>query len=426
MARVVVVGGGWAGCAAAYAASRAGAETQLLERTDMLLGTGLVGGIMRNNGRLTAAEELIFMGGGELIKACDRAARHTNVDFPGHKHASLYDITRVLREVERALQAAGVTVEYQTRVSKVSVDNGKILKVKSSDGREFAGDVFIDATGSAGPVKSCKARGRGCVMCIIRCPAFGGRVSLCEEAGIEEFAAVQPDGTEGAVSGSCKLLKDSLSRDIVERLDRKGIAVVPIPKDLITEGSLGRKVCQQYGTEDYMNNIVLLDTGHAKMMAPWFPLEKLRKIPGFERVRYEDPYAGGKGNSVRMTAMVIREDTMQVSSGKNLFCAGEKAGPLVGHTEAILTGTLAGHNAVRYVLSMPLLRLDEETASGDFIKYTGDRIKDKEGRNEKYTFSGAQYFERMKQKGLYTASLETIGKRVGKGGLTGIFAKKLL
>lgn len=62
MGRVVVIGGGWAGCAAAYGAAKAGARTVLLERTDMLLGTGLVGGIMRNNGRFCAAEETIALG----------------------------------------------------------------------------------------------------------------------------------------------------------------------------------------------------------------------------------------------------------------------------------------------------------------------------------------------------------------------------
>ena len=63
MIRVVVVGGGWSGCAAAISARKAGADVTLLERTDMLLGTGLVGGIMRNNGRFTAAEEMNAMGG---------------------------------------------------------------------------------------------------------------------------------------------------------------------------------------------------------------------------------------------------------------------------------------------------------------------------------------------------------------------------
>ena len=49
--KVIVAGGGWAGCAAAYEAAKSGAETTILERADKLLGTGLSGGIMRNNGR---------------------------------------------------------------------------------------------------------------------------------------------------------------------------------------------------------------------------------------------------------------------------------------------------------------------------------------------------------------------------------------
>lgn len=51
--KVVVIGGGWAGCAAAVAAKKAGADVVLYERTDLLLGLGNVGGIMRNNGRYT-------------------------------------------------------------------------------------------------------------------------------------------------------------------------------------------------------------------------------------------------------------------------------------------------------------------------------------------------------------------------------------
>lgn len=56
--KIVVIGGGWAGCAAALTAEKAGADVTLLERTDMLLGTGLVGGIFRNNGRYTAAKNV--------------------------------------------------------------------------------------------------------------------------------------------------------------------------------------------------------------------------------------------------------------------------------------------------------------------------------------------------------------------------------
>lgn len=52
----MVVSGGWAGCAAALATKKAGAKVIVLVKSDCLLGTGLEGGIMRNNGRFTAAE----------------------------------------------------------------------------------------------------------------------------------------------------------------------------------------------------------------------------------------------------------------------------------------------------------------------------------------------------------------------------------
>ena len=47
MMKVIIVGGGWSGCAAALTAKKAGAEVHVYERTDLLLGLGNVGGIMR-------------------------------------------------------------------------------------------------------------------------------------------------------------------------------------------------------------------------------------------------------------------------------------------------------------------------------------------------------------------------------------------
>lgn len=67
----------------------------------MLLGRGNVGEIMRNNGRFTAAEENIALGACELFDITDRCSRHVNVDFPGHKHASLYDVVKVEPQVRR-------------------------------------------------------------------------------------------------------------------------------------------------------------------------------------------------------------------------------------------------------------------------------------------------------------------------------------
>ena len=52
-------------------------------------------------------------------------------------------------------------------------------------------------------------------------------------------------------------------------------------------------------TMSFLRILVLLDTGHAKLMTPFFNLEKLRKVPGFEDAIIVDPYSGGKGNSIR-------------------------------------------------------------------------------------------------------------------------------
>ncbi|AZV56821.1 FAD-dependent oxidoreductase [Clostridium sp. AWRP] len=87
--KIIVIGSGWSGCAAALSAKKAGADVVIYEKTDMVLGLGNVGGIMRNNGRYTAAEEINALGAGDLINITDSLTRHKNLDFPGHKHAPL-------------------------------------------------------------------------------------------------------------------------------------------------------------------------------------------------------------------------------------------------------------------------------------------------------------------------------------------------
>ncbi|MDF2615195.1 MAG: hypothetical protein K0S71_2981 [Clostridia bacterium] len=424
MKKVIVVGGGWAGCAAAISARKAGADVTVLERTDMLLGTGLVGGIMRNNGRYTATEELIAMGGGDLFEICDRCSRHTNIEFPGHKHANLYDIAKTHGEVLKHMETLGIKIHFEVRITKMHLVGEYIINVQDADGNLFEGDVFIDATGTAGPMNNCSKYGNGCAMCILRCPSFGGRISITGLAGIKESMGIKADGSIGAMSGSCKLYKESLSEEIQKMLNDEGVAIIPLPKELV-EDHLDVKACQQYALPEFKDNIVLLDTGHAKLMTPYYDLQTLRKIPGFENARYEDPYAGGKGNSMRYFAMAPRDNYLKVEGAANLFCAGEKAGLLVGHTEAIVTGTLAGHNSVRYSLEMDLLQLPDCLATGDAIMYVKERMAKPEGMSKKYTFSGSVYFDRMKELGIYITDSSEIVKRVEECGVKNIFSNKL-
>ena len=443
MNKIFIVGGGWAGCSAALIAAKQGAQVTLAEKTDLLLGAGNVGGIMRNNGRFTAAEENIALGAAELFQITDRYAVHRNVDFPGHEHASFYDITKVEPAVRRLLADRGVEVrlccrgidvkweETETQKKRILAVNtiGSGPEAISREAKWEEADVFVEATGSSGPMGNCMRYGNGCAMCVQRCPAFGPRVSLTARAGAADLAACRESGRPGALSGSCKLEKKSLSRKFQKKLSRDGYAVVPLPPELIQKGKLKEKVCQQYALDAFAENLILIDTGEAKLMSPFFPLENLRMVEGFEEVRFLDPCSGGQGNSVRYMSVGLREDTMQAAGFENLFLAGEKSGFFVGHTEAITTGSLAGYNAARLAASAVggkpgLLILPGNLAVGELLAYAQDALREEDGLYRRFTFAGGEFFQHMKEKGLYRTDPKEIRKSVEDAGLLGIYEKQ--
>lgn len=426
MNKIVVIGGGWSGIAASISARNAGAEVTLLEKTDMILGLGNVGGIMRNNGRFTAAEENIALGADELFALTDSLSRHVNIDFPGHKHASLYDVIKMEPAVRRLLKEKGIEILTLSRATGVHRSGRILTAVELADGRIIQGDAFVECTGSTGPMGNCQAYGNGCSMCVLRCPAFGPRVSISQKAGVDDIRGRRKDGTFGAFSGSGKLAKESLSEDLQKKLNETGVAVIPLPKELIQAEKLDIKVCQQYALEEFAENIVLLDTGHAKLMTPFMPLEKLRQVPGLEDARYVDPYAGGKGNSIRYLSTAPRDDFMRVRGLENLFVGGEKSGLFVGHTEAISTGSLAGHNAARWLAGKEPLTLPKETAIGDLISYANETLAKEDGVYHRYTFAGSEFFARMKERGLYSTDPDKIKHRIQALDLAGVYKHRLL
>ena len=449
MSKIVIAGGGWAGCAAAVGAAKQGMETVLIEKTDLLLGLGNVGGIMRNNGRFTAAEENIAMGAGELFEITDRLSTHKNVDFPGHRHASLYDTRAIEPEVRRLLQSLGVEIRFMCRAVDVIMDEEgkpapriqpaegdaprrvKALKLMKANGGHYIedilrGDVFVETTGSTGPMGNCARHGSGCAMCILRCPAFGPRVSLTEKAGACDLTGERAGGVPGAFSGSCKLDKRSLSKKLQKKLEKDGFAVVPLPEELINRGKLSQKVCQQYALPEFAENIILIDTGGAKLMSPFFNLEQLRSVEGFENARFEDPYAGGKSNSIRYMAVGERDDFMKARGIKHLFLGGEKSGFFVGHTEAITTGSLAGYNASMMALGGRMLRMPETLATGDLLAYAQNALSHEDGLRRRFTFAGGEYFQRMNEKNLYSTGTKEIKKRVKDAGLENVYNKAFM
>lgn len=417
MSSIIVIGGGWSGCAAALTAALAGENVFLLERTDMLLGTGLAGGIMKNNGRLTVTEEIVEMGGGTIFQTIDKTYLHRDIEFPGQVHASIYDVTKVEAAIRYLLERAGVRILMKSRAKDAVVTNRKIRAVITDDDIEIKGDVFIETTGSAGPLHNCKKYGNGCAMCILRCPSFGGRVSIAEKAGIKEKRLIAPGRKYGRISGACSLLKSSLSKSLVEELTRYGKLEIPFPKEMIhLEMDPATKTCPQYGESAYEEKLIFLDNGHAKLMTPFLPLEKLRQISGLENAIYADPLSGGIGNSIRYLSITPTDTYLKVKGVDNLLCAGEKIGPIAGHTEAIVTGILAGKNAVLLRKKRRLFSPPAQTALGDFIFYVNSKLE-KESSPEIFTFSGSVYFERMKKLGLYRIHKEEIRKNIKNLGL---------
>jgi len=221
------------------------------------------------------------------------------------------------------------------------------------------------------------------------------------------------------MSGSCDISKDSISKDIIKEIEEKGVLVIPLKKELIDD-HLSLKACQQYSSSEYKDNLVILDTGSLKLMMPYYNLEKLRSVEGFKNAKYVSPLAGGNGNSMRFFAIAPYNSKMKVKKIQNLFCAGEKTG-LIGHTEAILTGALAGYNAYKKLKNEKLLELPRTICSGETIYYTCNKVKTKTGLTKKYTASGSVLFIHLQKKQLYIIDKEKIKNNIEKLKLENIF-----
>jgi len=426
--KIVVVGGGWAGCGAAISAAKAGADVVLLERTDLLLGTGLAGGYLRNNGRYTAAEEAIALGAGELFHCMDQTATNgrRDVEMPHHKHGTVYNVFEIEPLVRNAVLDAGVETLFQHRFTDVTMDGDRIVSVTCANGAVVEGDAFVDCTGTAGSQSKCTANGSGCACCVLRCPTFGSRVGVAGKAGVRERSVKRPDGKRGAYSGACEIPKETVDPALRALLEQNSSLVVPLPEELVNTAKLTVKACQQYAAKEFAQNLVILDNGYFKLITPFFPLEKLRRVPGFEKARYEDPYSGGVGNSIRYLAIADVDTALQAAGVTNLFCGGEKSGTYVGHTEAICTGTLAGHNAVRRARGMGLFTLPEETAIGGAIALAIRTMAEEgEDLDARFTFAGESVFQWMKDSGLYSTDNAAIKERIASLGLTGYFERPL-
>lgn len=163
MKRVIIIGGGAAGCMAAYMAAGCGAQAVLLESTPRLMNKVRITGKGRCN----------------LTNACDTEAflahiihnprffRSAFARYDNQWLMELFTTLGVPLKVERgqrvfpqsdrahdiadalaaALAERGVEVLYKTRVKSLVEKQGRITAVQCEHGRTISGDAFILASG---------------------------------------------------------------------------------------------------------------------------------------------------------------------------------------------------------------------------------------------------------------------------------------
>lgn len=150
-AKVVVVGGGVAGCAAALAAAREGVSTVLFETSGVLGGQAGLGIVTPLDSRFTNSGESF---GGILKEISDEVCVLSekyctnNPNEGDHWQISAPHIVKYV--LLKKLCDAGVEIRFHSTLCDVNTENGRITKImvlEKSGFSEVSADVFIDATG---------------------------------------------------------------------------------------------------------------------------------------------------------------------------------------------------------------------------------------------------------------------------------------
>ena len=166
----VVVGGGFAGVAAALASARAGAKTCLLERTNVLGGLSTQGHIIvfmplcDGYGRQVTfgiPEELLRLPMKYSAAKPNGAwadKKGTKKELSDKRYELVFDPGPMMLGLERALVDAGVDIFYDCSAENVVRSGTRIAELIARCGAQrilFAANAFTDATGSATLAQLC-------------------------------------------------------------------------------------------------------------------------------------------------------------------------------------------------------------------------------------------------------------------------------
>lgn len=208
---VLVLGGGIAGSMAAIAASRAGAETLLIEQN------GFLGGMLTAAGvgpmmTFHAGQQQVVQGlTGELIermKAVGASPGHL-FDTTGYTYTvTPFDADRMKTVLEQMLIEAGGTVLYHTMFVDADCEEGQISSIRVCNKAglsSFQAGVFVDASGDADlafqagvPCRQGREKDRLCQPMSMIFKASGvdtGKVREYIRGHVDEFPSLKGDAS---------------------------------------------------------------------------------------------------------------------------------------------------------------------------------------------------------------------------------------
>ena len=67
----------------------------------------------------------------------------------------------------------------------------------------------------------CVKYGQGCVLCLVKCVAFGDRLGIAERAGAKLVNLRRPDGTLGQLGAGVTMYKDTLAPWLKDRIEKE-------------------------------------------------------------------------------------------------------------------------------------------------------------------------------------------------------------
>src|SRR5512136_1133374 len=137
MTKVIVIGGGSAGIAAAVGARKAGAEVTVLERQDQFLGIGRIAGSMDVGGRYPLHLEILEMGAPEVNQVLDEVTlpnteNYRRSHYPWHslpgseemtKHSWVYNVLTAEPVLRKLLVKMGIEIIWRSRVVDIEKES---------------------------------------------------------------------------------------------------------------------------------------------------------------------------------------------------------------------------------------------------------------------------------------------------------------